>query len=415
MKFEAGWGRKGTIICYADTSTYSKEIHVPYGLVQLPWWGYVLVVLATTHFTLVATTLYLHRNQTHRAIDLHPAVAHVFRFWLWLTCGVVTREWVAVHRKHHLYADLPGDPHSPMVHGIRRMLRYGYNIYCTAASDRETVQTFGQGTPDDWLERHVYTYNNAGVRLLLVIDLILFGVPGLSVWAVQQLWIPFFAASIINGVGHYWGYRNYDLPNTSTNIIPWGILIAGEELHNNHHAFPTSARFSCRPWEFDIGWLYLRLLTALGLARVIRLAPVPRRRSDKLDIDSDTVRAVIVNRLQIMTDYARSVLGKTYRAELTHLNTADTDTLHAIGDLVRRDPFRADPEARIRMDRALTGNTPLKKIYDLGLRLMALVHEQNTPHDALVEPLRLWHTEAMSTGIPALQDFARILPQYCHT
>lgn len=383
-----------------------------YGLIELPWWGYALVVLGTMHFTLIATTLYLHRHQTHRAIDLHPAVAHVFRFWLWLTCGMRTRDWVAIHRKHHACADMPDDPHSPLNHGIRKMLVQGYEVYCAAADDHDTIRRYGHGTPDDWLEHHVYRHNNAGVRLLFVIDIILFGVPGIVVVAFQQMWIPFFAAGVINGAGHYWGYRNFEVADASTNIVPWGVLIAGEELHNNHHAFPGSARFSVKPWEFDIGWLYIRLLAAMGLARVKKVTPPLVRRPDKIDIDLDTVRAVIAHRVPLMTEYSREVLGGVHRQELRKSDISRTEQLRRIKKLLVRDPERLDADTRQLLERTLAQCRPLDVAYQFKLRLCALWNERDASYESLQTDLEGWCRQASASGIPALQDFARTLPQY---
>ncbi len=250
------------------------------GIWDLPWWGYIAYTLLLTHITIVAVTVYLHRHQAHRAVDLHPIISHFFRFWLWLTTAMVTRQWVAVHRKHHARVETAEDPHSPVVFGIRKVLLEGAELYRAEARDPAIAEKYGHGTPDDWLERNIYsTRFEYGTPLMLVIDLILFGLLGLSVWAIQMAWIPFFAAGVVNGLGHYWGYRNYELPDASTNFMPWGILIGGEELHNNHHAFPSSAKFSSKWWEFDLGWLHIRALCALGLARVKKIAPKPMRDS----------------------------------------------------------------------------------------------------------------------------------------
>ncbi|MFL6712717.1 MAG: acyl-CoA desaturase, partial [Sulfurifustis sp.] len=226
------------------------------GVVSLPWWGYVLVALVFTHITIASVTIYLHRHQAHRALDLHPVVSHFFRFWLWLTTGMITKEWAAVHRKHHAKVETPDDPHSPQQWGIRKVLWDGTSLYRVASKDGEILAKYGHGTPDDWIERHLYSRRNTwGIASMLVINLVLFGPIGLTIWAVQMAWIPFFAAGVINGIGHYWGYRNYEVQDASRNIVPWGILIGGEELHNNHHAYPSSAQLSNKWWVFDIGWL----------------------------------------------------------------------------------------------------------------------------------------------------------------
>ena len=239
-----------------------------HGFLNAAWWQTVVFLLVTTHVTIASVTIFLHRAQAHRALELHPAVSHVFRFWLWLATGMVTRQWVAVHRKHHARCETEDDPHSPVTRGIGTVLLRGAELYRAEAANADTIARFGHGTPDDWLERHVYSrYAWQGVGLLLVLEVLAFGAAGATVWAVQMLWIPVTAAGMINGLGHFWGYRNFACEDASTNLIPWGILIGGEELHNNHHAYPTSAKLAVKWWEFDIGWGYIRLLSWLGLAR----------------------------------------------------------------------------------------------------------------------------------------------------
>jgi stearoyl-CoA desaturase (Delta-9 desaturase) len=279
------------------------------GVFDLPWWGHVVVALALTHVTIVAVTVFLHRHQSHRALELHPAVSNFFRLWLWLTTGMVTREWAAIHRKHHAKVETPEDPHSPQVVGINRVLWGGVILYVKESRNRATIERYGHGTPDDWLERHVYsTRPKLGLTLMAVADLILFGVvPGTLIYLTQIVWIPFFAAGVINGIGHYSGYRNWPTEDASTNIVPWGILIGGEELHNNHHAYTTSAKLSSKWYEFDIGWMYIRILETLGLAKVKRVAPVPRFAEPRLIPDAQTLQAVITHRYDLLAKYAQSV------------------------------------------------------------------------------------------------------------
>ena len=244
------------------------------GLTQATWWQVVVFTLVVTHITIVSVTVFLHRSQAHRGLDLHPAVMHFFRFWLWMTTGMVTKEWVAIHRKHHAKCEKEGDPHSPILFGIWKVLFRGAELYREESNNKETMAKFGHGTPDDWLERNVYSKHSLwGVLTMLAIDVALFGAIGLTVWAVQMAWIPFWAAGVVNGIGHYWGYRNYNSPDTSTNVFPWGIVIGGEELHNNHHAHGTSAKFSAKWYEFDIGWCYINILKFLGLAKIKKVAP----------------------------------------------------------------------------------------------------------------------------------------------
>ena len=229
----------------------------------------LLYTLIATHITIVAVTLFLHRSQAHRSVQFHPAVAHFFRFWLWLTTGMVTKQWVAVHRKHHRFSDEPGDPHSPHVYGIKQVFFKGAVLYHAASKDKVMVDTYGVGTPADWVEHNLYSaHSRLGIGILLVLNIIVFGWIGAIIWGVQMIWIPFWAAGVVNGVGHWWGYRNGETKDRSRNIVPWGIVIGGEELHNNHHLDPASARLSRRWWEFDIGYMYIRLLSALRLATV---------------------------------------------------------------------------------------------------------------------------------------------------
>ena len=228
----------------------------------------ILYTLIVTHITIMCVTLYLHRGQAHRGITFHPFVSHFMRFWLWLTTGMKTKDWVAIHRKHHRFCEQEEDPHSPIVYGIWRVLFKGAFLYNTASKNKEMVAQYGVGTPEDWIERNVYSESWLGIALMLIIDIILFGLWGVVIWGIQMIWIPFHAAGVINGIGHWWGYRNGNTKDNSRNIMPWGIWIGGEELHNNHHLDPGSVKFSRMKWEFDIGWMYIRLLSILGLAQV---------------------------------------------------------------------------------------------------------------------------------------------------
>ena len=288
-----------------------------YGLLNLSFWGYVLTAFIMVQITMMAVTLYLHRDQAHRAIDLHPALRHFFRFWIWCTSGMLTREWVAVHRKHHAFCETPDDPHSPKVYGLKKVLLEGAELYKEETRNKDTIEKFGRGAPDDWLERNIYLrFPNAGIMTMVLADLILFGVPGIIIIAVQMAAMPVFAAGVINGLGHHTGYRNFECDDAATNIVPWGVLIGGEELHNNHHAFPTSAKFSVRKWEFDIGWLYIRLFSVLGLARVNRVAPHPViDQAPHAEPDVDNLKAIIVNRMHVLRDYTKQVTLPVLKTE----------------------------------------------------------------------------------------------------
>lgn len=378
-----------------------------YGLFELPVWGYVLITLALTHVTIVSVTIYLHRHQAHRGMDLHPAVAHFFRFWLWLTTGMVTSEWVAVHRKHHAKVETADDPHSPQVLGLNEVLWRGAELYKAAVSDPRLVADYAHGTPNDWIERHLYRpHSYSGLVLLLFIDLLCFGVVGLVVWAVQMLWVPFWAAGVINGVGHALGYRNFEPADASTNIIPLGVLIGGEELHNNHHAFPSSAKFASKPWEFDIGWMYIRLLQYFGLARVKRMAPHPAIQ-DKADVDMETVAAVVRARVHVLAIYARQVLLPTLREELRRADASCQRMLKRGRRALLREQSLLDRQAEVRLEKALAQSQRLKTVYQFRLRLQRLWSGSNLSHEMLLKGLREWCAQAERSGIQTLQEFAR--------
>ena len=383
------------------------------GLIELPIWGYVLVALVTTHITISGVTIYLHRAMAHRSVDLHPIVAHFFRLWLWLTTGQVTRQWIAVHRKHHAKVETEEDPHSPQVYGIGKLLLTGTELYRIGARDPETVERYGHGAPDDWLERNVYTRHSAhGYFLVLALNLILFGPIGLTIWAVQMLWIPVTAAGVINGLGHWWGYRNYETADASTNIVPWGIVIGGEELHNNHHAFASSAKLSNKWWEFDIGWLYIRTMEILGLAKVKKTAPEPVIVPGKALVDLDSVKGVIGNRMQVMSQYAKNVLGKVYDEELDRADQAERPLLRRVKKLMVREESRLSIDARERLEAALKRNHTLQTVYQYKGKLQAIWQERTASHERLRQSLQEWCREAEESGIRALQEFARTLPMY---
>ncbi len=382
------------------------------GLLRLPWWGHVLVALGLTHVTIAAVTIFLHRSQAHRALDLHPGVAHFFRFWLWLTTGMITRQWVAIHRKHHARCETEQDPHSPQIKGIGKVFWQGAELYKAAAADRQLVERYGRGTPEDWLERHVYTpHRNLGVALMLVVDLALFGVLGLTIWAVQMIWIPLFAAGVINGLGHWWGYRNFESPDAATNIIPWGLLIGGEELHNNHHAYPSSAKLSSRWWEIDLGWAYIRLLSMLGLARVRRVAPTPVVDWAKQQVDMDTLRAVITARLHVLSAYARHVMVPALQEQIRRADSSSRALLAQVARIWTRSEERLDETARSRLLAAVGDNDVLRTVYEFRQRLQALWN-QSMNNERLLQALQDWCREAEATGVDNLQRFARQLRGY---
>jgi stearoyl-CoA desaturase (Delta-9 desaturase) len=385
------------------------------GLLDLPWWGVVLAVLGLTHITIAAVTIYLHRCQAHRALDLHPAVAHFFRFWLWLTTGMITKEWAAVHRKHHAKCETPEDPHSPQVFGINRVLWGGVFLYVKEAFKTETLERYGHGTPEDWMERNVYArYSLFGLTLMGVLDVVMFGiVPGIAVLAVQIVWIPFWAAGVVNGIGHYWGYRSYDLPDASTNIVPLGILIGGEELHNNHHAFATSAKLSTKWYEVDVGWLYIRVLELLGLATVKKLPPKPRFAEVKPAADFETLHAVIANRHDVLSRYAKS-LKRFYAEEvdrLRHWSPGDAKVLKSLKRAVLRGQALAGAEA-VHVSEALKKSRALATVLAMRQELVMLWERSAASKEQLLRQLQDWCHRAEASGIAPLVDFSHRLRSY---
>jgi stearoyl-CoA desaturase (delta-9 desaturase) len=383
------------------------------GLAGLSTVALVIVGLVATQITIAAVTIYLHRHQAHRALDLHPLVSHFFRFWLWLTTGMVTREWVAVHRKHHARCETPEDPHSPQVLGIRKVMWQGAELYRREAANRGTLASYGHCTPDDWLERRLYSrFPTLGVSLLLVLNVLLFGMPGLVLWAVQMAWIPFWAAGVINGVGHWWGYRNYETRDASRNIVPFGLWIGGEELHSNHHAFPASARFSSRWFEFDLGWNYIQLLALLGLARVKKVAPRPVLLPAKDSIDMDTVRAVVMNRMYVMADYARLVIRPVLRQERRQAEGSCRRYLRRARRLLTREAAMIDQRGRGRLDEILRQFSSLRTVYEYRQQLQAVWARKTTSQETLLAALQDWCRDAEATGIQVLEEFARKLRRY---
>lgn len=384
-----------------------------YGILDLTLGGYILATLLLTHVTIAAVTIYLHRHQAHRALELHPVVSHFFRFWLWLTTGMETKAWAAIHRKHHAKVETEEDPHSPQVKGIRKVLLEGAELYREEAKNLETLEKYGHGTPDDWLERKVYTpHSSRGVLLMLGLDLVLFGIPGITIWAIQMMWIPLFAAGVINGIGHWWGYRNYEVPDASTNIVPWGILIGGEELHNNHHTFASSAKLSSKWWEFDIGWLYIRILAFFGLARIKKVAPKPMVDPSKPHIDFDTVIAVVSNRFQVMAQYSKYVMARVHRDELRRADNGERTLLRRAKRLLSRDETLMDENAKQNLASVLEQNQRLHTVYHYKQRLQAIWKRSTATQEHLLHALQEWCHQAEQTGIKALQDFARSLRSY---
>jgi len=383
------------------------------GLLELPVWGVVVVTLIMTHITIASVTIFLHRHQAHRALELHPITSHFFRFWIWLTTSTITKEWVAVHRKHHANCETPNDPHSPQIFGIKKVLWQGAELYAQSAHQPEVLAKYGHGTPNDWLEQHVYTGHAwLGITIMAIIDLLLFGVLGITVWAVQMMWIPIFAAGFINGLGHWWGYRNYECADASKNIVPWGIFIGGEELHNNHHTFASSAKLSSQWWEVDIGWLYIRLLQLIGLVKVKKVATHPRLHQEKNLIDRDTVKAVLHYRFQVMAHYAKEVLVKVYKEELRHTQGTSRQLLKRVRALLIREESLLNEQDKINLVTILEQNQTLQTVYHYRMRLQALWQQTAVNQEYLLQSLQEWCKQAEATGIKALQEFALTLRHY---
>lgn len=379
-----------------------------HGLVAASWWQIVLYTLVTTHITIASVTIYLHRHQAHRAMDLHAIPSHFFRFWLWLGTGQVTKEWVSIHRKHHAKCETVEDPHSPQAFGIKKVFWEGAELYRAESKNRETMVKYGHGTPDDWVERNVYTrYSWQGVGLMMIIDLTLFGAAGLAVWAVQMAWIPVTAAGIINGIGHYWGYRNFEAPDASTNISPWGIMIGGEELHNNHHTYPTSAKFSVKPYEFDIGWVYIRALEKIGLATVKKVPPKLQLGNIQPVADEKTLEALIAHRYEVMAGFARE-LRRTGRAELDALKArkADISVLKTANRWLHRDDDKVPAAVKPQIAQARAEHPVLDKMVTMREELRQMWLSRSASREQLATDLQAWCRRAEESGIAALQEFS---------
>ena len=383
------------------------------GLWNLSAWGIVAYVLIVTHITIVTVTVYLHRFSAHRSVDLHPGLQHFFRFWSWLTSGMITKEWTAIHRKHHAATETKEDPHSPRVHGLWEILWRGTEAYRIAAANESTMERYGSGCPDDWLERNVYTGRPMlGIVLMAVIDVALFGFIGLSVWAVQMLWIPLLGAGVINGVGHYWGYRNFESPDASTNMVPWGILIGGEELHNNHHTYPNSARLSQKWWEFDVGWMWIRLFQAFGLARPLSTGPMAQKAPGKKTLDMDTAWAVLNDRFRLMAKYKNDVVRPLIEEECAKVDRATGRLLRAAHKLLCRDEALVDESGKRRIREAVRASHTVDTIYNLRLRLQAIWTQRGGNAEEMLQALRQWCRDAEATGIHALREFVDEIKSY---
>ena len=386
------------------------------GVLDLPWWGLVLVALVLTHITIAGVTIFLHRCQAHRALDLHPLPSHFFRLWLWMTTGMVTKEWAAVHRKHHAKCETREDPHSPQILGLNLVLWGGVFLYVKEALKPETLERYGHGTPDDWMERNVYTrYTLSGMTIMGLINIALFGiVPGVLILVTQVLWIPFWAAGVVNGIGHFWGYRNFECEDASTNIVPWGILIGGEELHNNHHSFASSAKLSNKWYEFDIGWMYIRILEMLGLATVKKIAPTPKFNDGKSVVDVETLQAVIANRYDVLASYAKS-LKATYAEEVGKLKRfapQDAQVVVRLRRWLHIEEGKLNGPARVQLEAGLAKSIPLQTVYTMRQDLAAVWSRSSASKEQVLKQLQDWCHRAETSGIKQLEEFSRRLRCY---
>jgi len=380
------------------------------GYLDWSWWKVVAFTLIATHITIAAVTIFLHRCQAHRALDLHPMVSHFFRFWLWLTTGMVTKEWAAIHRKHHAKCETVDDPHSPQVLGINTVLSRGAELYKQEAANQETLNKFGHGTPDDWIEHNIYSkFSWQGVAIMLIVDVFLFGAIGLTVWAVQMLWIPITAAGVINGIGHYWGYRSFDCEDASRNIVPWGILIGGEELHNNHHTFATSAKLSNKWYEFDIGWMYIQIMSAVGLATVKKTPPKPVL-SDLRPADQNTLEAIIANRYEIMARYSKT-LRSFFSNEVQHMQVLASHLSDARTWLVK-DESRLTGQEKAKLEELMASNAQLRKMIEMRRDLQAIWGRSSSTKEQLLSQLHTWCQRAEESGLSSLREFSLRLRRY---
>jgi len=378
------------------------------GLTGASWWQIVLATLALTHVTIAGVTIYLHRHQAHRSLDLHPVASHFFRFWMWLTTGQVTKEWAAIHRKHHAKCEQAEDPHSPHVHGIKTVLLTGAELYRKESKNMETMARYGHGTPDDWIERNLYTrFSWQGVALMMIVDVALFGAAGLSVWAVQMAWIPITAAGIINGAAHFWGYRNFEAADASTNISPWGILIGGEELHNNHHTYPTSAKLSVKPYEFDIGWMYIRMMESVGLATVKKTPPKLAFGDVRPVADEKTLEALIAHRYEVMAGYASEMRAACKREmDLLQARSADVQVMATARRWLHRDEEKVPASVKPQLAQVRAEHPVLDKMVTMREELRAMWSSTNATREQLAADLQAWCSRAEESGIAALRDFS---------
>jgi fatty-acid desaturase len=382
------------------------------GLLDLSVMQLILVALVLTHITIISVTLYLHRHSAHNSLDLNPVLAHFFRFWLWLTTAPNPKQWTAIHRKHHAKCETEDDPHSPVVLGIRKVLFQGAELYDEAGTE-ETLKRYGQRTPEDWVEHNVYSkYKMLGIQLMAVIDLLLFGVNGIWIWALQMMWIPVWAAGVVNGIGHFVGYRNFECADNARNISPLGILIGGEELHNNHHTYPNSSKLSRRWYEVDIGWGYIRLFQLFRLATPKGYRPIAHYVPGKQEVDVETVQAIANNRFDIMRQYRKRVVEPVLRQQKSLMDEAIRPRYRLIRRLLTREITLIKPAEKEHLETALENNQALRQIYQMSHDLQALWRVRGVKPQEKLQALMHWCREAEASGVRYLEDFAAHLRAY---
>ncbi|MEO8802015.1 MAG: fatty acid desaturase [Rudaea sp.] len=384
-----------------------------HGITHASWVAKLVYFMIVTQLTIFSVTLYLHRSQAHRGVDFHPVLAHIFRFWAWLSTGMITKEWVAIHRKHHAKCETDEDPHSPKTYGINKVLWEGVDLYRVASNDTASIEKYGRGTPDDWIERNVYARHEfMGPTMMFIINIALFGVWGVAISAMQMIWIPFWAAGVVNGLGHWWGYRNFETADMATNLTPWGFFIGGEELHNNHHAFPSSAKFALRKFEFDIGWAAIRGFEKLHLAKVMRVAPALDVRPNMPLPDTETLKALLTHRFQVMTDYFRGVIAPTLRDEAAHAGASLKALPRALRNALPNGGRWLDARSQEKLRVAVEQRPRLATVCEFRARLAVVLERGNAGAEAMLASLQEWCREAEATGIRALQEFAARLRGY---
>lgn len=383
------------------------------GFLNLSIGQIIITLLIVTQITILAVTLYLHREQTHKGVEFHPVIQHFFRFWLWMTTGMQTKDWVAVHRKHHAHCETATDPHSPHHHGINKILGHGVELYTVERNKQETLDKYGKGTPNDWLEKNIYQgLPLLGIAIMFVIDLLLFGAIGITFWAIQVVWIPFFAAGVINGLGHWSGYRNYSTSDKSTNLTRIGFFIGGEELHNNHHAFPSSCMFSHKRGEFDIGWQVIKLLKLFKLAEIKKTVPELVEETDTPSMDIETTKALLTHKVNLLQMYVKDVvkpsLKEEYKLQTRKLRKTGKKMLNSMSldwrflDDESREAFKAYLKTAPSIETLIEFRDELKTIWETNWKTS----------EQMIEALKEWCQRAEQSGVETLENFSRRLQTY---